>query len=121
MIPAEKLAYYKENNIIEIAPLAFMRGRTLKNAFILLDEAQNTTTKQIKMFLTRLGARSKMVITGDTSQTDLPHKQKSGLSEATRILDGLKGIGIVKLEQDDVMRHKIVKQIIAAYDRFETD
>ena len=119
MIPAEKLNYYKENNIIEIAPLAFMRGRTLKNAFILLDEAQNTTTKQIKMFLTRLGSRSKMVITGDTSQTDLPHKQKSGLAEATSILKGIKGIGIIRLQQEDVMRHRIVKQIIDAYDKFE--
>lgn len=119
MIPSEKLNYYKENNIIEIAPLAFMRGRTLKNAFILLDEAQNTTTKQIKMFMTRLGEKSKMVITGDTSQTDLPYKQKSGLAEATSILFGIKGIGIIKLEQDDVMRHRIVKRIISAYDKFE--
>lgn len=119
MIPSEKLNYYKENNIIEIAPLAFMRGRTLKNAFILLDEAQNTTTKQIKMFMTRLGEKSKMVITGDTSQTDLPYKQKSGLAEATSILSGIKGIGIIKLEQDDVMRHRIVKRIISAYDKFE--
>ena len=119
MIPAEKLNYYKENNIIEIAPLAFMRGRTLKKAFILLDEAQNTTTKQIKMFLTRLGPQSKMVITGDTSQTDLPHKQKSGLAEATNILKDIKGIGIVKLQQEDVMRHRIVKQIINAYDKLE--
>ncbi|MEM9859611.1 MAG: PhoH family protein, partial [Bacteroidota bacterium] len=119
MIPSEKLRYYMENNIIEIAPLAYMRGRTLNNAFILLDEAQNTTPMQIKMFLTRMGPNSKVIITGDTSQIDLPKKQKSGLVEATRILRNVKGIGFVELTGKDVIRHKIVKDIIAAYDTAE--
>ncbi|MEM6524644.1 MAG: PhoH family protein [Bacteroidota bacterium] len=116
MIPSEKLKYYMENSVIEIAPLAYMRGRTLNNAFILLDEAQNTTPMQIKMFLTRMGPSSKVIITGDTSQIDLPKKQKSGLIEATRILKNVKGIGFVELTGKDVIRHKIVKDIIAAYD-----
>ena len=119
MIPSEKLKYYMENNIIEIAPLAYMRGRTLNNAFILLDEAQNTTPMQIKMFLTRMGPNSKVIITGDTSQIDLPKKQKSGLIEATKILRKVKGIGFVELTGKDVIRHKIVKDIIAAYDEAE--
>lgn len=119
MIPAEKLRYYMENNIIEIAPLAYMRGRTLNNAFILLDEAQNTTPMQIKMFLTRMGPNSKVIITGDTSQIDLPKKQKSGLIEAARILKKVKGIGFVELTGKDVIRHKIVKDIIAAYEAVE--
>lgn len=119
MIPMEKLNYYKENNVIEIAPLAFMRGRTLNNAFVLLDEAQNTTPSQIKMFMTRLGPKSKMVITGDSSQVDLPNRQKSGLSEALMILEGTSGIGIVRLEEEDVMRHKVVRSIISAYNKFE--
>ena len=121
MIPAEKLRYYMENNIIEIAPLAYMRGRTLNNAFILLDEAQNTTPMQIKMFLTRMGPSSKVIITGDTSQIDLPKKQKSGLIEAARILKKVKGIGFVELTGKDVIRHKIVKDIIAAYELAEVD
>ncbi|MEM1405692.1 MAG: PhoH family protein [Bacteroidota bacterium] len=119
MIPAEKLRYYMENNIIEIAPLAYMRGRTLNNAFILLDEAQNTTPMQIKMFLTRMGPSSKVIITGDTSQIDLPKKQKSGLIEAVRILQKVKGLGFVELTGKDVIRHKIVKDIIAAYELAE--
>ena len=119
MVPGEKLRYYMENNVIEIAPLAYMRGRTLNNAFILLDEAQNTTPNQIKMFLTRIGPQSKVIITGDTSQIDLPKKQKSGLIEATRILKDVEGIGFVALTGKDVVRHKIVKDIIAAYDRHE--
>ena len=119
MIPSEKLRYYMENNIIEIAPLAYMRGRTLNNAFILLDEAQNTTPMQIKMFLTRMGPNSKVIITGDTSQIDLPKKQKSGLIEAAKILRPVKGIGFVELTGKDVVRHKIVKDIIAAYDKYE--
>ena len=121
MIPAEKLNYYKENNTIEIAPLAFMRGRTLNNAFVLLDEAQNTTPSQIKMFMTRLGPKSKMVITGDSSQVDLPNRQKSGLMEALMILEGIKGIGVMRLEEEDVMRHTVVKNIINAYNKFETN
>jgi phosphate starvation-inducible PhoH-like protein len=119
MIPSEKLKYYLENRIIEIAPLAFMRGRTLKNAFILLDEAQNTTPMQIKMFLTRMGPNSKAIITGDASQVDLPNKQKSGLADAMRILGGVKGIGRVQLEASDVVRHKLVKAIVEAYDKDE--
>ncbi|MDH5609729.1 MAG: PhoH family protein, partial [Cyclobacteriaceae bacterium] len=108
MIPAEKLRYYRENNIIEIAPLAYMRGRTLNNAFILLDEAQNTTPMQIKMFMTRMGPDSKAVITGDRSQIDLPKRQKSGLIEALEILKDVKGIGFVSLDAHDVVRHRLV-------------
>ena len=119
MIPGEKLRYYMENNVIEIAPLAYMRGRTLNNAFILLDEAQNTTPMQIKMFLTRMGPQSKVIITGDISQIDLPKKQKSGLIEATQILKEVDGIGFVNLTGKDVVRHKIVKDIITAYDKHE--
>jgi phosphate starvation-inducible PhoH-like protein len=121
MIQPEKLKYYLENRTIEIAPLAYMRGRTLNNAFILLDEAQNTTTMQIKMFLTRMGPSSKVIITGDKSQIDLPKKQQSGLIEALRILKGIKGIGFVELESNDVLRHKLVKDIIHAYDKLTPD
>ncbi len=117
MVPSEKLKYYQENRVIEIAPLAYMRGRTLHNAFILLDEAQNTTPMQIKMFLTRMGPNSKAIITGDMSQVDLPKRQKSGLIEATKILKDIKGIGMVYLSGEDVVRHKLVKQIIEAYDK----
>ena len=119
MIPAEKLKYYKEKGVIEIAPLAYMRGRTLRDAFILLDEAQNTTPMQIKMFLTRMGPNSKMVITGDTTQVDLPHKQKSGLIETIKVLEDVKGIGFVKLSGKDVIRHKLVMHIISAYEKYE--
>lgn len=119
MVPAEKLKYYMENNVIEIAPLAYMRGRTLNNAFILLDEAQNTTPMQIKMFLTRMGPNSKVIITGDTSQIDLPKKQKSGLIESVGILKDVEGIGIIELSGKDVVRHKLVKEIISAYDKFD--
>lgn len=115
MLPIEKLKFYQENNIIEIAPLAYMRGRTLNNAFILLDEAQNTTQMQIKMFLTRMGMNSKIIVTGDTSQIDLPPKQKSGLLEALRILKGNTKIGFVELDEQDVLRHPLVKDIITAY------
>jgi phosphate starvation-inducible PhoH-like protein len=121
MVPAEKLKYYQENRVIEIAPLAYMRGRTLHNAFILLDEAQNTTPMQIKMFLTRMGPNSKAIITGDMSQVDLPKKQKSGLVEATRILRDIKGIGVINLSGEDVVRHKLVKQIIDAYDKSDAE
>ncbi|MCV9386715.1 PhoH family protein [Reichenbachiella ulvae] len=117
MIPSEKLRYYMENGVIEIAPLAYMRGRTLNNAFILLDEAQNTTPMQIKMFMTRMGPDSKVIITGDMSQIDLPTKQKSGLKEAIRILKDVKGIGFVTLDGKDVVRHELVKNIIEAYDK----
>jgi phosphate starvation-inducible PhoH-like protein len=117
MIPFEKLKYYMEREIIEIAPLAYMRGRTLNNAFILLDEGQNTTPMQMKMFLTRMGPESKMIVTGDASQVDLPANQRSGLKEAVRILSSTKGIGFVELTEKDVVRHKLVKDIILAYDR----
>lgn len=117
MITFEKLRYYMEREIIEIAPLAYMRGRTLNNAFILLDEAQNTTPMQMKMFLTRMGPESKMVVTGDSTQIDLPHNQKSGLKEAENILRGVKGIGFVELSEKDVVRHKLVRDIIEAYQK----
>jgi phosphate starvation-inducible protein PhoH and related proteins len=119
MIPPEKLKFYQENRIIEIAPLAYMRGRTLHNAFILLDEAQNTTAMQIKMFLTRMGPNSKAIITGDRSQIDLPRNQKSGLVEAQYILRDVKGIGFVELDAKDVVRHRLVKEIIQAYEKVE--
>jgi phosphate starvation-inducible PhoH-like protein len=116
MIPADKQKYYYENRVIEVAPLAYMRGRTLHNAFILLDEAQNTTSMQMKMFLTRMGNNSKMIITGDRSQIDLPGQQKSGLVDAIEKLSNISGIGIVELTAKDVMRHKLVAQIINAYE-----
>lgn len=119
MVPPEKLKYYQENRIIEIAPLAYMRGRTLNNAFVLLDEAQNTTMSQIKMFLTRMGPNSKIIITGDRSQIDLPKTQKSGLIEALKVLKGVKGIGTVVLDSADVMRHELVKDIIHAFEKLE--
>jgi phosphate starvation-inducible PhoH-like protein len=115
MIPFEKLRFYMEREIIEIAPLAYMRGRTLNNAFILLDEAQNTTPMQMKMFLTRMGPDSKMIITGDPTQVDLPHNQRSGLKEAAKLLQLVKGIGFVELTEKDVVRHRLVKDIIEAY------
>jgi len=120
MIPIEKLKHYQENNIIEIAPLAYMRGRTLNNAFVLLDEAQNTTSMQMKMFLTRMGPNSKVVVTGDGSQIDLPRHQKSGLSESVRLLSNVNGIATVELTTKDVVRHKLVKDIITAYDKEQT-
>lgn len=116
MVPPEKLKFYQENRIIEIAPLAYMRGRTLQGAFILLDEAQNTTPSQIKMFLTRMGQDSKVIITGDTTQIDLPRQQHSGLVEALEILKTVKGIGVVKLDGTDVVRHRLVRDIIKAYE-----
>lgn len=115
MIPAEKLKFYIENRTIEIAPLAYMRGRTLNKAFILLDEAQNTTSMQMKMFLTRMGIQSKIIITGDKSQVDLPKNQVSGLGESLHILKGINGIAFVELDGNDVVRHKLVKAIIEAY------
>lgn len=119
MIPLEKLKFYMEREVIEIAPLAYMRGRTLNNAFILLDEAQNTTPMQMKMFLTRMGPESKMIVTGDASQIDLPSNQKSGLKEAVRILNGVKGIEMVELNEKDVVRHKLVRDIIEAYGKLD--
>jgi phosphate starvation-inducible PhoH-like protein len=117
MLPIDKLNYFMENRVIEIAPLAFMRGRTLDNAFIILDEAQNTTTMQIKMFLTRLGPSAKCIITGDLSQVDLPASQKSGLRRAMEILGDIDGITAVHLNADDVVRHRLVKEIIRAYEK----
>lgn len=121
MVPSEKLRFYEENKIIEIAPLAYMRGRTLQNAFVLLDEAQNTTTMQIKMFLTRMGTNSKVIITGDRSQIDLPKRQRSGLVEAVEVLQGVKGIGFVELDSKDVVRHRLVKRIIDAYQKHDDE
>ena len=117
MIPKEKLEFYLENKTIEIAPLAFMRGRTLDDAFVILDESQNTTTSQMKMFLTRMGESARFIITGDTSQIDLPKHQKSGLKEAVSYLKKVKGIGFVYLDGRDVIRHPLVKQIIEAYEQ----
>lgn len=116
MFPAEKLQFFMQNRTIEVAPLAYMRGRTLDNAFIILDEAQNTTTMQLKMFLTRLGPSAKCIITGDLSQIDLPVRQVSGLIRALDILSPLEGIGKVFMTADDVVRHRLVKQIIIAYE-----
>ena len=115
MIPHEKLEGYMEKKIIEVAPLAFMRGRTLDEAFVILDEAQNTTHAQMKMFLTRMGMNAKFIITGDPSQIDLPKNQQSGLKEAMRILGGVKEIGFVHLTEEDVVRHPVVRKIILAY------
>lgn len=117
MIPADKLGYYMSTRVIEIAPLAYMRGRTLDNAFIILDEAQNATDLQIKMFLTRIGANAKAIITGDLTQVDLPKNQRSGLDKAVRILRNIDGIAHIELDEEDVVRHRLVKAIIKAYDR----
>jgi phosphate starvation-inducible PhoH-like protein len=119
MIPYEKLAEYMEKNVIEIAPLAFMRGRTLDKAFVILDEAQNATVAQMKMFLTRMGQNAKFIITGDATQIDLPKSQKSGLMHAVHILRNTPDIAIVELDEQDVIRHKLVRKIIAAYDKSE--
>lgn len=116
MIPADKLTYYMENRVIEVAPLAFMRGRTLDHAFILLDEAQNCSDMQLKMFLTRIGANSKVIVTGDPTQIDLPPKVNSGLHTALRILKPVSGISQIMLNESDVVRHRLVKEIIRAYD-----
>ena len=120
MVPGAKLKEYMENNVIQIAPLAFMRGRTLNDAIIILDEAQNTTTHQIKMFLTRLGMNAKMIITGDVTQIDLPPTATSGLVQAMQILKGVKGIGKVEFEKKDIVRHKLVQRIVEAYDKFDS-
>jgi phosphate starvation-inducible PhoH-like protein len=120
MIPAEKLAEMIEYGVIEIAPLAFMRGRTLDKAFVILDEGQNTTMMQMKMFLTRMGTTAKFIITGDMSQIDLPSRQKSGLSFALDTLKEVKEIGIIRLGQSDVVRNKLVTKIIEAYEKYDS-
>jgi len=119
MIEPDKLDYYLTKNIIEIAPLAYMRGRTLNNAFVILDEAQNATNAQMKMFLTRIGFNSRAIITGDVTQTDLPRKKESGLITVQNILNDVEGIDFVYLHEEDVVRHKLVKDIIKAYEKFE--
>lgn len=119
MIPAAKLKEYMELNVIQIAPLAFMRGRTLNDAVVILDEAQNTTTQQIKMFLTRMGMNTKMIVTGDMTQIDLPASQTSGLVQALRILKGVKGISFIELNKKDIVRHKLVTRIVEAYEKFD--
>ena len=121
MIPQQKLLSYWEDNTIEIAPLAFMRGRTLDNAFVILDEAQNATSAQLKMFLTRMGRNAKFVITGDLTQVDLPRNQQSGLLQATQILKDVKGIDIIQLDNSDVIRHRLVTDIIRAYDKVKSE
>lgn len=121
MIPAVKLQDMMEKHIIQIAPLAFMRGRTLSDAVVILDEAQNTTSQQIRMFLTRMGMNTKMIITGDLTQIDLPREQRSGLKEALKILDGVEGIGVVKLGQKDIVRHKLVTRIVNAYAKYDKE
>ena len=119
MIPGAKLKEYMDTNVIQIAPLAFMRGRTLNDAIVVLDEAQNTTTHQIKMFLTRLGMGSKMVITGDTTQIDLPRTVSSGLIQALKVLNGVKGIGKIEFGKKDIVRHQLVQRIVEAYEKHD--
>lgn len=119
MIPTNKLKEYMETNVIQIAPLAFMRGRTLSDAVIILDEAQNTTTHQIKMFLTRLGMNAKMVVTGDITQIDLPHSQTSGLVQALNVLHGVPGIAKVQFDKKDIVRHQLVQRIVEAYEKHD--
>lgn len=119
MLPTVRLQDMMDKHIVQIAPLAFMRGRTLSDAVVILDEAQNTTPQQIRMFLTRMGWNTKMIITGDMTQIDLPHQQKSGLKEALSILNGIDGIGVVKLGQKDIVRHKLVTRIVDAYDAYD--
>ena len=121
MIPAVKLQDMMEKHIIQIAPLAFMRGRTLSDAIVILDEAQNTTSLQIRMFLTRMGTNTKMIITGDMTQIDLPRDQRSGLKEALKILEGVEGIGVVNLGQKDIVRHKLVTRIVNAYEKYDKE
>ena len=118
MMPPKKLEEYLKDGIIQIAPLAFMRGRTLSNAFVILDEAQNTTIPQLKMFLTRMGLNTKYIITGDITQIDLPRKQHSGLILALKILNGVEGISTIYFDKSDIVRHKLVTEIVDAYDRY---
>jgi len=119
MLPFKKLETLLDDGTIQIAPLAFMRGRTLENAFVILDEAQNATISQIKMFLTRMGVNSKFIMTGDTTQIDLQRKNESGLLQAMRILDGIEGISIIRFDERDIVRHKLVKRIVRAYEQEE--
>ena len=121
MLGAENFQRYQEKGAIEVAPLAYMRGRTLDDSFIILDEAQNTTSEQMKMFLTRLGLRSKMVITGDITQIDLPDGKKSGLKTVLRILKDVNDISIIKFTQKDVVRHRLVQDIIKAYEKYDEE
>ena len=121
MIPPERLSEMMEHGVVEIAPLAFMRGRTLDKAFVILDEAQNATAMQMKMFLTRMGMSAKFVITGDMSQVDLPHRVKSGLAFALDLLKNTEGMGIIRLDQKDVIRHPLVKKIIDAFDKHDKE
>ena len=121
MLPQMKLQDMMEKHVIQIAPLAFMRGRTLSDAVVILDEAQNTTPAQIRMFLTRMGWNTKMIITGDMTQIDLPHSQKSGLIEALQILNNVEGVGIVTLDRRDIVRHKLVTRIVNAYEQFDKE
>ena len=119
MLPFKKLETWLEDGTVQIAPLAFMRGRTLENAFVILDEAQNATVSQLKMFLTRMGASSKFIMTGDTTQIDLPRKNESGLLQAMRILANIEGVSIIKFDERDIVRHKLVKLIVRAYENEE--
>jgi phosphate starvation-inducible PhoH-like protein len=121
MLPFKKLETWIEDGTVQIAPLAFMRGRTLENAFVILDEAQNATISQLKMFLTRMGVNSKFIMTGDTTQIDLPRKNESGLLQAMRILSGIEGISIIKFDERDIVRHKLVKKIVRAYEDEESE
>lgn len=121
MLPQAKLQDMMEKHVIQIAPLAFMRGRTLSDAVVILDEAQNTTPAQIRMFLTRMGWNTKMIVTGDMTQIDLPHSQKSGLIEALHILNNVEGIGVVNLTQKDIVRHKLVTRIVNAYEQYDKE
>ena len=121
MLPFKKLETWLEDGTVQIAPLAFMRGRTLENAFVILDEAQNATISQLKMFLTRMGVNSKFIMTGDTTQIDLPRKNESGLLQAMRILSGIEGISIIKFDERDIVRHKLVKRIVKAYEDEESE
>jgi phosphate starvation-inducible PhoH-like protein len=121
MLPQVKLQDMMEKHVIQIAPLAFMRGRTLSDAVVILDEAQNTTPAQIRMFLTRMGWNTKMIITGDMTQIDLPHSQKSGLIEALHILNNVEGIGVVNLDRSDIVRHKLVTRIVNAYEEYDKE
>ncbi|MBN1927462.1 MAG: PhoH family protein [Prolixibacteraceae bacterium] len=121
MIPPKKLEEYMKDKIIEIAPLAFMRGRTLSNAFVILDEAQNTTLNQLKMFLTRMGMNAKFIITGDITQIDLPRKSDSGLVQAMKILKGVDDIAVVEFDEKDIVRHKLVRDIVNAYERYYSE
>ncbi|MCF8371208.1 MAG: PhoH family protein [Bacteroidales bacterium] len=121
MIPSKKLKDMMEEGIIQIAPLAFMRGRTLENAFVILDEAQNATLNQFKMFVTRMGMNAKFIVTGDITQIDLPKKSQSGLLQALTILEGIKGISVIRFNEQDIVRHPLVKKIVAAYDKLYKD